>query len=154
MGGMSLVIAGLFVAAGASAAQVSGEKSKGAGPTVKIHQGEKCVEPTEDMRRNHMKYILHQRDKTMHQGIRTTRHSLKNCVDCHADPATNSVLGQDGFCESCHVYASVKIDCFSCHTGSPENKKSKRRAALDVQENIVNSSLVPAAQPRGQPVFP
>lgn len=101
------------------------KKTASVGPTVKIHRGEKCVEPTEDIRRNHMKYILHQRDKTMHQGIRTTQHSLKNCVDCHADPATNSVLGQDGFCSSCHQYASVKIDCFSCHT----DKRDKNAVA-------------------------
>ncbi len=112
----AVLAVGLFTATMSVAAETSGTKSNGAGPTVKIYRGEKCVEPTEDMRRNHMKYILHQRDQTMHQGIRTTKHSLKNCVDCHADPVTNSVLGQDGFCSSCHQYASVKIDCFSCHT--------------------------------------
>lgn len=112
---LAALTAGVLMAT-AFAAGTTGGKSTSIGPTVKIHRGEKCVEPTEDMRRNHMKYILHQRDKTMHQGIRTTRHSLKNCVNCHADPQTNSVLGQDGFCSSCHQYASVKIDCFSCHT--------------------------------------
>ncbi|MDH3514599.1 MAG: hypothetical protein OEM83_07000, partial [Gammaproteobacteria bacterium] len=100
--------------------------SRVTGPTVKIHRGEQCVEPTEDMRRNHMKYILHQRDKTMHQGIRTSKHSFKNCVDCHADPANNSVLGQEGFCSSCHEYASVTIDCFSCHT----DKRDKNAIAV------------------------
>ena len=114
-GVIAALAAGLF-AAGMVRATDSAAKSGGLGPVVKIHRGEQCVEPTDDMRRNHMKYILHQRDRTMHQGIRTTKHSLKNCVDCHADPATNSVLGQDGFCASCHEYASVKIDCFSCHT--------------------------------------
>ncbi|GAB4507021.1 MAG: hypothetical protein Tsb0026_00740 [Sulfuricaulis sp.] len=117
--------AGLFTATMTFATEMSGAKSERLGPTVKTYRGEKCVEPTEDMRRNHMKYILHQRDKTMHQGIRTTQHSLKNCVDCHADPATNSVLGQDGFCSSCHQYASVKIDCFSCHT----DKRDKNAVA-------------------------
>lgn len=105
---------GLAVTA-AMAGETSGAKDT-IGPTVKIYRGEHCVEPTADMRRNHMKYILHQRDRTMHQGIRTSRHSLKNCVNCHADPKTESVLGPEGFCASCHAYASVKIDCFSCHT--------------------------------------
>jgi hypothetical protein len=85
-------------------------------PAVTIERGEKCVEPTEQMRRNHMDYILHQRDETMHRGIRTTKHSLKNCVNCHASGKTGSVLGSDGFCSSCHAYASVRIDCFECHT--------------------------------------
>jgi hypothetical protein len=94
------------------------------------------VEDTEFMRRNHMKVILHQRDKTMHQGIRTTKHSLKNCVDCHADPATNSVLGQDGFCSSCHEYASVKIDCFTCHT----DKRDKDAVAAVPETNAAKGA--------------
>lgn len=91
-------------------------------PAFKINtdKGEQCVEPTEVMRRDHMQFILHQRDKTVHDGIRTTKHSLKNCVDCHADTKTGSVLGKDGFCESCHAYASVKLDCFECHSALRE----------------------------------
>ena len=80
------------------------------------------MEPTEVMRRDHMKMILHQRDETMHQGIRTVKHSLKNCVNCHADPKTESVLGHNGFCESCHTYAAVTMDCFGCHTDKAEKK--------------------------------
>src|SRR3989344_3609525 len=117
------VIAGLLATSVTFAAEP--KKPAGIGPTVKVHRGEQCVERTPGMRRNRMKHLLHQRDKTMHQGIRTTRHSLKNCVDCHADPATDSVLGQDGFCSSCHEYASVKIDCFSCHT----DKRDKNAVA-------------------------
>jgi hypothetical protein len=85
-------------------------------PAVKIEKGDACVAPTEEMRRDHMKMLLHQRDRTMRQGLRDTRFSLKNCVDCHASQKTGSVLGHDGFCSSCHSYASVKIDCFECHT--------------------------------------
>jgi hypothetical protein len=85
-------------------------------PVVHIEQGEACVAPVEEMRRNHMKMLLHQRDRTVHEGIRTTRFSLKNCVECHASRKTGSVLGEEGFCSSCHAYASVKIDCFECHT--------------------------------------
>ena len=87
---------------------------------VNTDKGDKCVQPEEVMRRDHMKFILHQRDKTMHEGIRTTQYSLKNCVDCHADVKTGSVLGKDGFCESCHVYAAVKLDCFECHSAVRE----------------------------------
>ena len=46
-------------------------------PAAKAVKGEKCVEPTEVMRRDHMQMVLHQRDDTMHQGIRTVKHSLK-----------------------------------------------------------------------------
>jgi len=68
------------------------------------------------MRRNHMELIRHQRDLTVREGIRTTKHSLANCVDCHADPKTGRVTGsKDAFCEGCHTYAAVKLDCFECH---------------------------------------
>jgi len=85
-------------------------------PVVKIEKGEACVAPAEEMRRDHMKMLFHQRDRTMHEGIRSTRFSLKGCVECHASSKTGSVLGEQGFCASCHAYASVSIDCFECHT--------------------------------------
>jgi len=115
------LLVGLLTASAAFAAEPK-KPTRVPVPTILINQdkGEQCVEPTEVMRRDHMKFILHQRDKTMHQGVRTTKHSLKNCVDCHADAKTESVLGKDGFCESCHAYAAVKLDCFECHSALRE----------------------------------
>ena len=89
--------------------------------------GEKCVEPTEFMKRNHMKLILHQRNETMHKGIRTTKYSLKNCIYCHAtatqeNPQVRSVLGEGHFCQSCHAYNAVTIDCFECHSSKPNKE--------------------------------
>jgi hypothetical protein len=132
LGGMAVLV---LTASATLAAGTSGSKPA-IGPTVKAHKGEKCVEDTEFMRRNHMKVILHQRDETMHRGIRTQQHSLKNCVDCHADPQTNSVLGKDGFCESCHVYASVSIDCFTCHSAAPEKNGPPPKAAAGLMEML------------------
>ncbi len=85
-------------------------------PVVKTEKGDVCVAPTGEMRRNHMNMLMHQRDGTVRQGLREPRFSLKNCIECHAGSETGSVLGKDGFCSSCHAYASVKIDCFECHT--------------------------------------
>ena len=90
---------------------------------VKAAKGEACVEPLPVIRRDHMKFLLHQRDDTVHEGIRGARHSLVGCIDCHAakDDAGQWVRidapGQ--FCASCHEYASVKIDCFGCHAALP-----------------------------------
>jgi hypothetical protein len=93
-------------------------------PTIVKGKGEQCVEPTAVMRKDHMKFLLHQRDETVHAGIRTERHSLKGCVDCHAarDEAGKPipVNGPGQFCQSCHSYAAVKLDCFSCHATTPE----------------------------------
>ena len=69
-----------------------------------------------------MQMLFHQRDRTLRQGVREARASLKGCVECHAGRESGSVLGKDGFCSSCHSYASVKLDCFECHTPLRQKK--------------------------------
>lgn len=120
-----LALAGLaLLAVSVADAQNGGGLIKAAArvpqPTIVIAHPGKCVAPTEVMRKDHMQFLLHHRDETMHEGIRTKQFSLKNCVDCHADPVTHTVLGKNGFCQSCHTYAAVSIDCFSCHSPNPE----------------------------------
>lgn len=86
-----------------------------------------CVEPTADIRKNHMAYLNVHRDETVIQGIRTTKHSLKECINCHVAPtrADGSAVHytdekKDHFCASCHTYVGVKIDCFQCHADRPQ----------------------------------
>jgi len=122
---MMRIAAGIMAAAlavAASADALDKRARRVAVPVVKIEKGEACVAPTELMRRDHMTMLFHQRDKTMRQGLREPRFSLKNCVDCHASQKTGSVLGQDGFCSSCHAYAAVSMDCFECHTPLRQNQ--------------------------------
>ena len=81
-----------------------------------------CVAPTDDMRRNHMNYIKHQRVRTVHEGVRGSKFSLVGCVDCHAavEGGTAVPINSEGqFCQGCHDFASVSIDCFQCHRGIP-----------------------------------
>jgi predicted CXXCH cytochrome family protein len=89
-------------------------------------QGDKCVADTDWMRRNHMAVLSHQRDDTVHDGIRTERFSLKGCIDCHAVKAADgrpvTVASEKHFCRTCHDYAAVRIDCFDCHASRPEPK--------------------------------
>jgi hypothetical protein len=89
-------------------------------PVINIDKPGRCVEDTATMRREHPDMLKHQRDLTMHEGIRTRAHSLKQCVECHASAKTGSVLGANGFCQSCHDYASVRLDCFDCHASKPK----------------------------------
>ena len=85
-------------------------------------KSEQCVEPTPEMRKNHMNYILHQRDRTMYEGIRTKQYSLKECINCHVPENKNvNYGGNDHFCSSCHTYTAVNIDCFQCHADTPGN---------------------------------
>jgi predicted CXXCH cytochrome family protein len=82
--------------------------------------GTSCVADPAFMRRNHMDLLKHQRDDTVHGGIRGAKYSLKDCIDCHASLKTKSVTqGETNFCTSCHNYAAVAIDCFGCHSSAP-----------------------------------
>ncbi len=127
---MSLRIAAAVLVALLGGASLAGSAEPAAGrvalPVIKVEKGGECVAPAAEMRRNHMKMLLHQRDRTMHDGIRTTRFSLKQCVECHASSKTGSVLGQEGFCSSCHAYASVSIDCFECHSPMRQTSVSSK----------------------------
>ncbi len=93
-------------------------------PVISPGQGDSCVEDTDFMRRNHMLVLKHQRDQTMHEGIRSKKYSLKECVTCHAVPGPDSrpvtTSSPQHFCRSCHDYAAVSIDCFQCHASRPD----------------------------------
>ncbi len=75
------------------------------------------------MRKNHMKFLLHQRDDTVHEGVRTKKHSLVECIDCHSSNDANgrsiAINAPGQFCQSCHAYAGVQMDCFQCHATNP-----------------------------------
>jgi hypothetical protein len=104
-----------------AAARDGGAASRVPKPTIEQAKGERCVEDTEFMRRNHMQLLVHQRDRTTRLGIRTAEHSLKGCIECHASAATGSVAAaKEDFCQSCHSYAAVRIDCFECHARKPD----------------------------------
>lgn len=113
-----------WLGAVAAAALLAGASITGAGAHEGKHKidakGDKCVRDADFMRRNHMELLKHQRDDTMRRGIRTTQNSLKGCIDCHASPVNNSVIGtNDNFCQGCHAKVAVKLDCFECHSSKP-----------------------------------
>ncbi len=113
-----VVVAGVLLAlGGAGVALAAGALA----PTIeRAVKGERCVEDSATMRRDHMRFLRHQRDATVHQGIRGAKYSLKGCIDCHASARTGSVAAAPGdFCVACHSYAAVQIDCFECHASKP-----------------------------------
>lgn len=110
-----------FTSLANAAETVAAQQSRVPKPIIENGKGQRCVEDTDYMRKNHMNLLMHQRDETVHKGIRTVKHSLKNCIECHASQKTNTVAGSsDNFCQSCHTYAAVKIDCFECHATKPK----------------------------------
>ncbi len=94
-------------------------------PELPRGKGDACVAPTEVMRRDHMKFLLHKRDRTVYEGIRTPEFSLVKCVDCHVQKSHEGgfipVDAPGQFCEVCHTYTSVRMDCFECHATKPDS---------------------------------
>jgi hypothetical protein len=115
---LALAVVALLGAAGPA---VSGAPK----PVIERAKGEQCIEAPEVMRREHMTMLKHQRDDTVHGGVRSDvgrkSASLLGCVECHASAKTGSVAAAPGdFCVSCHSYTAVKIDCFECHATRPK----------------------------------
>ncbi|MFT5811978.1 MAG: hypothetical protein ACI9KM_002751 [Rubritalea sp.] len=105
-----------------------------------------CVEPVEVMRRDHMKFLLHERDLAVIEGIRSPKYSLTGCIDCHAQPVEGAEVvridNPDHFCAECHQYTSVKIDCFECHADRPLS--SFKQSTLDLDNHAVLARLIPS----------
>jgi len=142
--GMSLLLSGTALA----------DSTGGIGPELKINRanGDECVLPEDEMRRDHMKHLDHQRDNTMHNGVRTKQFSLKECINCHANKDEAGkyipVNAPGEFCQSCHTYTSVKLDCFECHATKPRDTafhpivNDKMKAFADVHELPKTKSML------------
>ncbi len=126
-----LMVAGLFLALPAIADD-TGPLAGVPKPRAKANPEFGCVRPEEDMRKHHMQYLLHHRDETLRQGIRTKQFSLAECVNCHITPKPDGQYARFGekehFCSSCHTYAAVHIDCFECHRDTPDPEKIQESA--------------------------
>ena len=142
---------------------VMGSVSFADGSKVPPPKGDECVEDPEWMRSHHFETVLNHRDETVLKGIRTTEHSLKNCIECHITPNAQGEYArysnsEEHFCASCHEYAAVAIDCFQCHADRPESAiresiKNKKKGGhanphhgghADVNDVILNSKLLSA----------
>src|SRR5512139_990073 len=96
---LTAILFSVFIATAVSAAD------KPPVPQLDVGKGGQCVEDPKLMRKIHMNLLKHQRDETMHKGIRGQKYSLAACVECHAGNKTNSVLGSnEAFCQGCHAY--------------------------------------------------
>jgi len=86
-----------------------------------------------NMRVNHMDELLHKRDETMIKGIRTKKHSLKACINCHVpEQHKGKVLrhtNPEHFCSTCHGYVAQQLDCFQCHADHPSSNSKVSKVA-------------------------
>ena len=114
-------------------------------------RGEHCVADTDYMRRYHMTMMKHQRDDTVHEGVRGGKFSIGECIGCHA------VKGEDGqpvsyenpkhFCRSCHDYAAVSIDCFECHASKPGAKSPSAAVEPGTAASTAMASYLQGSHP-------
>jgi hypothetical protein len=124
------LVRGALVAALLLAGSAAGPVALAAGPALDAARSGPCVEDPKVMRRSHMDFLKHDRDDTVRKGIRTVKHSLAACVDCHASKADGRVLGSDRhFCQGCHAFAAVKLDCFDCHASTARAAPAATAAA-------------------------
>ena len=149
----------LVLAIAPALAQSSGRTPK---PVIEpAMAGTQCVADPATMRREHPRMLEHQRDDTVHGGIRGAKASLKACIACHASPSTGSVAAAEtNFCVSCHTYTAVRIDCFECHATKPAptafhpvvptgpNAAAAMRLAARLKQMGTAASPEPAAAPR------
>ena len=98
-------------------------------------EADKCVEPTDIMRAQHHIFIKQQSHDTVVKGIRTTKYSLNNCINCHIKPQADgtypSVTSEEHFCSGCHIAAAAQVECFDCHASKPFKKVVKKIGDLN-----------------------
>jgi hypothetical protein len=112
-----LLVASAFAAVAAAAHADGGRVPL---PKLTVDKATVCVAPPEVMRRTHMEMLKHRRERTVHEGVRGGDNALTRCLECHAGRTTGAAVGSpDAFCQSCHDYVGVKLDCFDCHQGKP-----------------------------------
>ena len=116
-------------------------------------KGETCVEPIEDIRRNHMAYLMHQRDLTVIDGIRTQQHSLVGCMNCHNPVREGEKVVRyedpEHFCSHCHRVAAVKLDCFECHADR-EVIRVQQSLLLDDRQPVITQETLQRYQAHGE----
>lgn len=119
MNGMARLGFRLAVALGVSALLVAHTPTAAAGdnkpePVIAQAKAEHCIKDEGFMIRNHPDLLKHQRNDTLRRGIRSGDFSLKRCMECHSNNATDHAAIKTD-CDTCHSYAAVKLDCWDCH---------------------------------------
>ncbi|MBE9567169.1 MAG: hypothetical protein IMF14_00635 [Proteobacteria bacterium] len=126
-------------------------------PFPTIHEpsdeSKKCIHPEDEMRRNHMNYILHERDETMHEGIRGEPEGLANCINCHVEPNESGEIAgietKEHFCSACHEYAAVQIDCFQCHADRPQKYIDRSKHSSSLRDQLQRTLAAAEAATEG-----
>lgn len=116
-------------------------------PAVVIESEDGCVAPPAEMRRQHPQMLANQKNRTVREGIRGERVEFKGCIACHASSENGSVVGTErNFCQSCHSFVAVKLDCFDCHQPAPARGVQGSTSVSGVQGLITPLPVAGAAR--------
>ena len=108
------------------------------------------------MRKNHMVELLHKRDETVYEGIRTKKHSLNACINCHVPEEHNGEVlrhtNSEHFCSTCHGYVAAKLDCFQCHVDHPVSDIATASTAPSdqIHQNLSKSETITEQVPASE----
>jgi len=152
---LAAIVAALCAAAFAGAALAAEPAGRVARPSISVDRSTQCIDSPDVMRRTHMDMLKHERDRTVRKGIRGEKVSLNGCIDCHAGPGAGAAAGSavgspQAFCETCHRYAAVKLDCFECHQPKPGGAQPARTQADAAQARAAQAAQAFLAAPAGQ----
>jgi len=146
----AILLAGALGALAGCSSESGAQAVEGSAKAAKLTH---CVEPTSFMRRNHMELIKHQRDITVHEGIRSTKYSIAGCIDCHvqydAQGQAVPVNDEEQFCDGCHDSLAVRLDCFQCHSPVPQGPQPTNLARIGAGAADADGALHVAGQEKG-----
>ncbi len=92
---VAVALAALFAGAAAIGFAVAEEPAgRTPMPAIPKAKGDHCVRDTAFMRRYHMVMLKHQRDETVHEGVRGGDFSIMGCVNCHAVDGAGRAAGE------------------------------------------------------------
>ena len=86
---------------------------------AKAAGGDRCLQPREEMRKNHPALLASWRERVVRLGDRV--HHAEDGLDVRIS-MTGTCLGCHGkaseFCDKCHAQAAVSLSCWQCHETS------------------------------------
>jgi len=125
-----VIVVALILLPGLATADKNWRQNSHSQAAEMARDGGSCIRETAFMRRNHFELIEHQRDITVHEGVRDTEDSLAKCINCHVNKDESGrhipINSDHEFCAGCHKYTAVTIDCFSCHSNVPSQATARK----------------------------
>ena len=115
------IVGGFVIAVVVAAGPLWVASARGVKPVAlaRAAGGDPCLQPREEMRKNHPALLAQWRERVVRLGDRVhhSEHGLDvrisltgTCLGCHGEASE--------FCDKCHAQAAVTLSCWRCHEAS------------------------------------